>query len=247
MSNEQSKRRKKKYQPGSSYAGDVKPQGVFRAFANVRLFFIIGAAIMIGGVVAAGFCSLGSTQSSNPDGSTDFVKPEDSDATGTPSSDDATVKQYTAAPALTIDAAKTYTATIKTAEGDIQMELMASDVPETVNNFVFLARDGFYDGLIFHQVTPDFVAQAGDPNCQAGASSSCTGRGGPGYEWTQEKPGEFAVGTIGMANGSQFFIALTESQQFAEFTPFARITAGAEIAEQLTQGTEITAIEIAES
>jgi len=242
---QQSKRRKKRYQPGSAYAGDVKPTGFFGAFANVRFFFIIGAAIMVGSVVAGGICSINQANTTTSPSGDDFVKPDDEDGTGTPGArPTVTVKQYTTAPALTIDPAKTYVATIKTAEGDMQVELLASEVPQTVNNFVFLANDGFYNGLVFHQVSPGFNAQVGDPNCQAEAGVSCTGRGDPGYELPQENPGEFTVGTIGMANGSQFFIALDDSGQFNEFTPFGRITSGLDVAERIVKGTEITAIEI---
>ncbi len=244
---QQSRRRKKRYQPGSAYAGDVKPTGVFGAFANVKVFFIVGALIMIGSVALGGVCSLQGDTSSNANPEGGFVKPPDAEGTGTPQARaTVTVKQYEAAPPLTIDPSKTYVATIKTAEGDMQVELLASEFPQTVNNFVFLARDGFYDGLVFHQVSPGFNAQAGDPNCQVEAEVTCTGRGDPGYDWSQEKPGGFTAGTVGMANGSQFFIALDTSTQFDEFTPFGRITSGLDVAERIAKGTEITAIEISE-
>jgi len=131
-------------------------------------------------------------------------------------------------------------------QGDIQVQLLAKDHPQTVNNFVFLARDGFYDGLTFHYVAPGFSAQAGDPTGQ--------GSGGPGYDLPQEGTGAFDAGTLGMANGakagtnngSQFFIALTPAQQFNEFTPFGKITAGLNVAERLQRGSKIESIQIAE-
>ncbi|OGO52054.1 MAG: hypothetical protein A2148_06875 [Chloroflexi bacterium RBG_16_68_14] len=147
---------------------------------------------------------------------------------------------------MSIDPQKRYIATIKTQEGDIEVELFAVEAPQTVNNFVFLARDGFYDGLTFHQVQATFSAQAGDPACTAANASACRGDGGPGYELTQEAPGNFQEGVLGMANASQFFIALTNSEQFAAYTPFGRILSGLDVAESVAKGTEIQTIEIQE-
>ncbi len=116
-------------------------------------------------------------------------------------------QQYDAPPALTIDPEKSYTATFKTEKGDIVIELFADKVPNTVNNFVFLAREGFYDDTTFHRVIPDFMAQGGDP--------TGTGRGGPGYRFADEfhpslrhdKPGILSMANAGPnTNGSQFFI-----------------------------------------
>ncbi|MGB0389747.1 MAG: peptidylprolyl isomerase, partial [Ardenticatenaceae bacterium] len=87
-------------------------------------------------------------------------------------------KQYDSYPELVIDVKKSYTGTIKTNKGDIEIELFAKEAPLTVNNFVFLARDGFYDGVMFHRVIPGFVAQGGDP--------TGSGRGGPGYRFQDE-------------------------------------------------------------
>ncbi|MDE2802542.1 MAG: peptidylprolyl isomerase, partial [Chloroflexota bacterium] len=115
--------------------------------------------------------------------------------------------QYDAPPALTIDPEKSYTATFKTVKGDIVIELIADKVPNTVNNFVFLAREGFYDDTTFHRVIPDFMAQGGDP--------TGTGTGGPGYRFADEfhpslrhdKPGILSMANAGPnTNGSQFFI-----------------------------------------
>lgn len=247
MSSEQSRRRKKRYQPGSAYAGDVKPAGVFSIFANVKLFFVVGAFIMVGGLAVGGICSLNPTNSNSATGD-DFVRPSDSAGTGTPEAKaTVTIKQYTSAPALAIDPSRKYVATIKTAEGDIQVELLASEVPQTVNNFVFLAKDGFYNGLIFHQVTPDFDAQAGDPSCLAQRSDAlCRESGGPGYDLPQEKPGDFQAGEIGMVNGSQFFLTLSAHPVFSQYTPFGTITSGLDVAKKITQGTPIISIEISE-
>ncbi|OQA95591.1 MAG: putative peptidyl-prolyl cis-trans isomerase [Chloroflexi bacterium ADurb.Bin222] len=114
---------------------------------------------------------------------------------------------YSAAPAMTIDPAKTYIATIETAKGNIVAELYADKVPNTVNNFVFLAREGFYDNTTFHRVIEGFMAQAGDP--------TGTGMGGPGYRFndefdatlTHDGPGVLSMANSGVnTNGSQFFI-----------------------------------------
>ena len=117
-------------------------------------------------------------------------------------------KQYASPPAMTIDPKKTYRAVMNTSKGAINIDLFADRAPITVNNFVFLARDGFYDGLIFHRVLDGFMAQGGDP--------TGSGRGGPGYRWDDEPAAlrirHDAPGTLSMANagpntnGSQFFI-----------------------------------------
>ncbi len=117
-------------------------------------------------------------------------------------------KQYTAPPSMQIDPDKHYTATFKTERGDIVVELFAKEAPVTVNNFVFLARDGFYDDTTFHRVIKGFMVQGGDP--------TGTGRGGPGYSFDDEAsalalkhdgPGVLSMANAGPnTNGSQFFI-----------------------------------------
>jgi len=116
-------------------------------------------------------------------------------------------KRYSAPPAMVIDPQKHYTATFKTEKGDFVVELYADKVPRTVNNFVFLARDKFYDGVTFHRVIRDFMAQGGDP--------TGTGTGGPGYKFADEfhpnlkhnGPGILSMANAGPnTNGSQFFI-----------------------------------------
>lgn len=119
----------------------------------------------------------------------------------------AQIKQWPAPPAMQIDPKKKYSATLSTDKGDIVVELFAEKAPNTVNNFVFLAREGFYDGTIFHRVIANFMAQGGDP--------TGTGRGGPGYRFLDEfnpllrhdKPGVLSMANAGPnTNGSQFFI-----------------------------------------
>lgn len=110
-------------------------------------------------------------------------------------------------PEMVIDLAKTYSATIKTDKGDMVFDLFAARAPRTVNNFVFLSKEGYYDGVVFHRVIADFMAQTGDP--------TGTGRGGPGYQFGDEfhpdlrhdSPGVLSMANAGPnTNGSQFFI-----------------------------------------
>ena len=117
-------------------------------------------------------------------------------------------KQYNSAPAMTIDPSKEYTATFNMEDGsEFTIKLFADKAPNTTNNFVFLAKDGYYDGVTFHRVIPGFMAQGGDP--------TGTGRGGPGYQFADEfhpelrhdKPGILSMANAGPGtNGSQFFI-----------------------------------------
>jgi cyclophilin family peptidyl-prolyl cis-trans isomerase len=117
------------------------------------------------------------------------------------------MKQWNKSPEFVIDLKKKYLAILETDKGNIILELFSEKTPVTVNNFIFLAREGFYDGTIFHRVIPDFMAQGGDP--------TGTGRGGPGYRFADEfhpslkhdKPGVLSMANAGPGtNGSQFFI-----------------------------------------
>jgi peptidylprolyl isomerase len=152
------------------------------------------------------------------------------------------------APPMTIDVEKTYFATIETEKGDIRIQLFPDIAPETVNSFVFLAREGFYDGLTFHRVIPGFVAQGGDPT---GA-----GAGGPGYTLPDEfSDRPFKEGSVGMAKtpqpnsaGSQFFICLKPQEDSprcsdltGSYTLFGEVVAGMDVAESLTPRDPATA------
>ena len=135
-------------------------------------------------------------------------------------------KQYDAPPPLTIDTEKDHVVTLHTNHGDIVLSLDAGLSPLTVNNFVFLASDGYYDGVIFHRVVPGFVIQGGDP--------TGTGRGGPGYKFRDELDGigTYKRGTVAMANagpntnGSQFFICLADVGLPHAYTIFGEVTEG---------------------
>ena len=155
-------------------------------------------------------------------------------------------KTYSAPPPMTIDTSKQYTATIETEKGDLVLELFASDVPMTVNNFVFLARQRFYDGLTFHRVEPGFVVQGGDP--------TGNGTGGPGYEFDDEITEHTHVaGALSMANhgantnGSQFFITYTaEPGLDGRYSVFGQLIEGMDVMETIERGDVIIRITIEE-
>ncbi|MCI3918697.1 peptidylprolyl isomerase [Paenibacillus sp. TRM 82003] len=142
-------------------------------------------------------------------------------------------ERYAEAPALSIDASKTYRATLTTSKGDIVIELFAKDAPLTVNNFVFLAQEGFYENVPFHRVLEDFVIQGGDP--------TGTGRGGPGYAFADEldnghtyEPGIVAMANAGPnTNGSQFFICTGEESNHLNSVPnytiFGKVVEGMDV------------------
>jgi peptidyl-prolyl cis-trans isomerase B (cyclophilin B) len=155
---------------------------------------------------------------------------------------------YPAAPEMKIDKNKRYTATFNTSRGEITADLFPKDAPKTVNNFVFLARDGFYDGTIFHRVIADFMIQGGDP--------TGTGRGGPGYKFEDEvkdNPRRHAVGSLSMANagpntnGSQFFITHVVTQWLdGKHTVFGQITKGQDVVNAVQQGDKLNSVAITE-
>ena len=141
-------------------------------------------------------------------------------------------KQYPSAPALTIDPAKSYTAVIDTTAGTLTAELYPGDAPRTVNNFVFLAREGFYEGVIFHRVIEGFMIQGGDP--------TGTGSGGPGYKFADEPvKRKYTRGTLAMANagpntnGSQFFVMHADYGLPPNYTIFGKLTAGEDIVDAI--------------
>ena len=158
------------------------------------------------------------------------------------------MKQYDSAPEMSIDPSKGYTAVVATSKGDVTVALDAANAPKTVNNFVFLARDGFYDGTTFHRVIPGFMAQGGDP--------TGTGRGGPGYRFEDEtrgNPNTHERGVISMANagpntnGSQFFITFGPQPHLnGRHTVFGRVTDGMDVVDQIKQGDSINGVSIQE-
>jgi cyclophilin family peptidyl-prolyl cis-trans isomerase len=133
---------------------------------------------------------------------------------------------------MAIDPAKKYTATIDTTAGTMTAELFATEAPNTVNNFVFLARDGFYDGVIFHRVIKGFMIQGGDP--------TGTGRGGPGYKFRDEPVNrKYNRGILAMANagpntnGSQFFVMHADYGLPPNYTIFGKLTSGEDVLDKI--------------
>ena len=158
-------------------------------------------------------------------------------------------KQYPAPPPLTIDPNKKYSVTFETTKGSIVCDLFAKEAPKTVNNFVFLARDKFYDGTKFHRVIADFMIQGGDPEG--------SGRGGPGYKFEDEfkgNPNKHSKGTLSMANagpgtnGSQFFITHVATPHLdGKHTVFGKVTSGQDIVDKTQQGDQLKSVTIHES
>jgi cyclophilin family peptidyl-prolyl cis-trans isomerase len=155
---------------------------------------------------------------------------------------------YSAPPAMEIDPAKTYVATISTAKGNIVINLFAEKVPNTVNNFVFLARQGFYDSTTFHRVIADFMAQGGDP--------TGTGGGSPGYRFPDEfhpdlkhdRPGILSMANSGPGtNGGQFFITHKETPWLdGKHAVFGEVTEGMDVVLSIAIGDVIESVTITE-
>jgi cyclophilin family peptidyl-prolyl cis-trans isomerase len=216
---------------------------------NIKLFAIVGVVVAI---VTVGTALFSNRVSKNNNQAADLptATPTSSvtvDPNATPSaSATANNKQFAAAEQV-VDAAKQYTATIKTSKGDIVLKLYADKAPATVNSFVFLAQKGYFDNITFHRVAKNFVIQAGDP--------TGTGSGGPGYT-TKDEPNEIANkrGTLSMAKvsgasefGSQFFINVKDNPSLDysnpsanKFYPFAEVVTGMDIVDAIanapTQG-----------
>jgi peptidyl-prolyl cis-trans isomerase B (cyclophilin B) len=157
-------------------------------------------------------------------------------------------KEWPAPPAMTIDPKKKYLVTIETARGSIELELAPQYAPNTVNNFVFLAREGFYDGVCFHRVIGDFMIQGGDP---AG-----TGRGGPGYKFGDEfvgNPLKHEAYVISMANagpgtnGSQFFITHSPQPHLnGKHTVFGKVVKGQKVVDAIRANDVMTKVTVTE-
>jgi cyclophilin family peptidyl-prolyl cis-trans isomerase len=150
-------------------------------------------------------------------------------------------------PEMQINEDATYVVTLDTDKGEIVMELDPKLAPATVNNFVSLARDGYYDGLVFHRVVPQFVIQGGDP--------TGTGTGGPGYRFPDEPvKGDYTDGAVAMANagpdtnGSQFFICIDDCR--TKLTPnynlFGYVTTGLDVAKSIGVGDKMNSVSVEE-
>jgi cyclophilin family peptidyl-prolyl cis-trans isomerase len=182
---------------------------------------LLGLIVMLAGlvIVSCGEEEMASAQSSIP---------------ALPSATEVKMMQWNSPPKMKIDTNKKYTAVMETEKGKLVLELFARDVPVTVNNFVFLARQGYYDGTTFHRVIPGFMAQGGDP---AG-----TGKGGPGYTFANEITARrHDAGALSMANagadtnGSQFFICYTAQYRLdGSYSVFGRLVEGMDVLKKLT-------------
>ena len=216
---------------------------------RVRLLPVLGCATLlsVGGLSACGGSDSGgaggsSEASSGSSGSASATTASPSAASGVASQGcppaGGTAKRvgsFTAAPPMCIEANKTYTATVTTDVGAFTVALDAKKAPKTVNNFVFLARNHFYDGVTFHRVIQGFMAQGGDPEG--------TGSGGPGYEFADELPqeGAYKVGSVAMANagpdtnGSQFFVVTGDAgvQLPPQYSLFGQVTKGMDVLKKI--------------
>lgn len=256
------RRSRRRNRPGYEPVGNIRFPGVMGWFQrNPRLFYVGGIAVML---LSLGAVFFGTRAPSPPDPSSiddrtsqedqvnDSPDPEASPTQASISSDDIQ-RRYDAAPPMAIDTTHSFKALIHTERGEVHVELLPDLAPVFVNNFVFLARNHFYDDLTFHRVIPGFVAQAGDP--------TATGSGGPGYNLPDEHNNlSFDSGVISMAkgngivSGSQFFITLEPTPFLnGQFTVFGHVSDGIDVLRSLTPregsgdpGDRILSIEIIE-
>ena len=226
--------------------------GPLKFLGNPKLFMVVAAIAGLTMVLGLLFGALSSTKNTNSAGPQQMNEAPDvpigtsgasgaSGATGATGASGATakIKRYTAPPPMTIDTSKSYVATIKTDKGDITVQLYADKAPQTVNDFVFLANDGYYNGTPFMELVANsdgskFTAQAGDP--------TQTGYGTPGYSIPKEDTGlPFDQGAVGMggtaanSNGGQFFISFGDYPSLnGKYTIFGKITSGMDVLNQLS-------------
>ena len=253
MSNDRRRQRRRQRQRarrsqlrGYDPAGPVEFPGIFGWLQRrQRVLFAVGIMVLVVSLGGVFITTQFGNQSPDPtptptpteaaataEGTSEPTAEPTPEPTPTPDAD-GVLRTYSAPPAMEIDPDNRYEALIRTERGDIRVELLPQEAPGYVNNFVFLARNRFFDGLTFHRVLPGFVAQGGDP--------TGGGAGGPGYsleEETNELP--FDAGVLSMAksntvSGSQFFITL-EPTPFLEpdFTVFGRVIEGLDVARSLT-------------
>jgi cyclophilin family peptidyl-prolyl cis-trans isomerase len=173
---------------------------------------------------------------STPTAQSESTGPTPALRTPTPAEESAVAKSWSEPPAMQIDVNKSYEALLHTTKGDVRIELFAQQAPNTVNSFVFLARQRFYDGVTFHRVLPGFMAQTGDP--------TGTGSGGPGYRFRDEFSPSLrhdAEGVVSMANagvntnGSQFFITYAPTPHLNDkHSVFGKVTSGMDVVRALT-------------
>lgn len=201
---------------------------------NRKWFTACMSALLIGALVTGcGQTDDTDQQSAAPNNQTQTEPAKQTD----PAVGETGAKTYPKAPDMKIDQAKTYTATVKTNKGDFKISLFDDKAPITVNNFVFLAQDKFYDGVVFHRIIKDFMIQTGDP--------LGNGRGGPGYRFQDELPPakQYAKGIVAMANagpntnGSQFFIGsgsqVDALNRMPNYTVFGEVVEGMDVVDKI--------------
>ena len=247
----QQARRQRRYVSGGqgqSYKPGF-PMNLFTGRAALATFAAVGVVLMVAGISLAAFLP-------NRGGDADIDTVPTAVATeepvaGEPEATPEVVRNFEFAEYVIDELAETYTATITTAKGDIVIELFADIAPNTVNSFVFLAENQYFDGITFHRVEPNFVVQGGDP--------TGTGFGGPGYQ-TADEPNEIPneTGTIAMAKGSgqpyfgsQFFINLKhnpgldfDNTRGDRFYPFGRVIEGMDVVNSLARGDVMESVTI---
>ena len=231
---------------------------------NSKFFYATGAVVMIGGVVLAAVLATAAGRNTPP---AELPTPTETAAEeGTPTPTPTPNPFVYDAPEDVIDAeAYDYQAVVRTEKGSFTIDLFEDVAPRTVNNFVFLAQEGFYDGLTFHRVVPDFVVQAGDPRSRGGLDPNRPDApppgvaDGPGYT-VEEEPNELrnTRGRVSMAKrqgetvfGSQFFINLKDNPALdydsgatTVFYPFGEVIEGMDVVDSIEQGDLIESIEI---
>ena len=231
-------RRRRAQHVGYEPAGPVQFTGVMGFFQrNTRAFFLIGILVMVlslgGFVFASQLDALGARDTEPAPTEAPATGTAEATATGTPDPNAAVVRRYESAPAMTIDPTASYEAVIALESGEVRIELLPDVAPSYVNNFVFLAQHDFYDGLTFHRVIENFVAQAGDP--------TASGFDDAGYALDPESNAlRFDAGVISMAkagtrvSGSQFFVTLGPAPHLnGEFTVFGRVIDGLDVLQAL--------------
>lgn len=187
-----------------------------------KFLFVVALLVLIGGIFVI---SIKSGQKGKAIPETEELKISEEEKTEP-------TKTQTKMPEMQIDKSKTYTAILETSEGDISIQLNAKQTPITANNFVLLAREGFYNGTIFHRVIKGFMIQGGDPNGD--------GTGGPGYKFDDEQfEGEYTRGTVAMANagpntnGSQFFIMHADYPLPKNYVIFGKVIKGIDAVDKI--------------
>jgi peptidylprolyl isomerase len=246
----QRKRRQKQFDPLRAAGGYHPParHGFWHRIFHNRWIVVGGMAVIAIGTILGSLCSaaIGDPsqtssvrnqairETATPEAAPTPTSDPNASPTPTPAPTPTPIpRSFNAPPAMAIDPDKQYFATIRTDRGDIRVELLPKEAPQAVNNFVFLARNDFYDGLTFHRVIPGFVAQGGDP--------TGGGAGGPGYNLPEEKNSlTHDTGVIAMAkagpttSGSQFYITLAPQPGLdGTFTPFGRVVSGLNVLQQI--------------